>query len=76
MFPQQLDDTRAFDIACAMLEGFNRHYQLFREASASARARFERGDWHGQHEAQRERLAFFPRRVEETVGGRAVHQTA
>ena len=67
MFPQQLDDTRAFDIACAMLEGFNRHYQLFREASASACARFERGDWHGQHEAQRERLAFFPRRVEETV---------
>ena len=67
MFPQQLDDNRAFDIACAMLEGFNRHYQRFREASADARTRFERSDWHGQHEAQRERLAFFPRRVEETV---------
>ena len=36
MFPHRLTDTRAFDIAQAMLEGFNRHSRLFREASASA----------------------------------------
>ena len=36
MFPTQLTDTRAFDIARALLEGFDRHYRLFREASAAA----------------------------------------
>jgi len=30
MFPQRLDSTTAYDIAKAMIDGFNRHYQLFR----------------------------------------------
>ena len=34
MFPHRLTDTRAFEIARAMLDGFNRHYRLFRETSA------------------------------------------
>ena len=36
LFPRALTDTRAFHIAQAMLEGFDRHYRLFREASAEA----------------------------------------
>ncbi len=67
MFPQKLTDNRAFDVARAMLEGFDRHYRLFREASAGAKKRFERSDWHGQQRAQRERIEFYDRRVDEAV---------
>jgi isocitrate dehydrogenase kinase/phosphatase len=65
MFPTQLTDTRAFDIAQALLGGFDRHYRLFRATSAEAKARFERGDWHGQQLAQRERIEFYDTRVAE-----------
>jgi isocitrate dehydrogenase kinase/phosphatase len=65
MFPTQLTDTRAFDIAQALLGGFNKHYQLFRATSAEAKARFERGDWQGQQRAQRERIEFYDARVAE-----------
>jgi isocitrate dehydrogenase kinase/phosphatase len=67
MFPHRLTDGRAFDIASAMLEGFNRHYRLFRETSAAAKQRFERADWHGQQRAQRERIEFYDKRVLEAV---------
>ena len=67
MFPHELTDRRAFDIARVMLEGFDRHYRLFREASSSAKGRFERADWHGQQRAQRERIEFYDLRVNETV---------
>src|SRR5881409_1896758 len=65
MFPQQLTDSRAFDIAKAMLEGFDKHYRLFRQASAEAKSRFESADWHGQQRAQRERIEFYDKRVDE-----------
>ena len=67
MFPNQFTDSRAFDVAQAMLEGFNRHYRLFRKTSAAAKARFEQRDWHGQQRAQRERIEFYDRRVDEAV---------
>ena len=67
MFPQQLDDHRAFDIAQAMLDGFNKHYRLFRAASAAAQGRFERADWLGQQQAQRERIKFYDQRVAENA---------
>ena len=67
MFPHQLSDRRAFDIARVMLEGFDRHYRLFREASAAAKRRFERADWHGQQRAQRERIEYYDKRVNEAV---------
>ncbi|MEW6099361.1 MAG: bifunctional isocitrate dehydrogenase kinase/phosphatase [Pseudomonadota bacterium] len=65
--PQQLNDARAYAIACALLEGFDRHYRLFRESSAAAKQRFERADWHGQQRAQRERIEFYDKRVDEAV---------
>ena len=67
MFPHRFTDPRAFDIAQAMLEGFNRHYRLFRATSRDAKARFERADWHGQQRAQRERIEFYDRRVDEAT---------
>ena len=65
MFPQLLDSTIAYDIAEAMMDGFNRHYQLFRTESARAKHRFETADWHGQQRAQRERIEFYDLRVRE-----------
>ena len=67
MFPHRLTDTRAYDIAQAMLEGFNRHYRLFSATNREAKARFEAGDWHGQQRAQRERIEFYDTRVDEAV---------
>ena len=67
MFPQKLTDSRAFEIAQALLGGFNRHYQLFRLTSAAAKQRFEKSDWHGQQRAQRERIEFYDLRVTEAV---------
>jgi isocitrate dehydrogenase kinase/phosphatase len=65
MFPHQLTDPRAFAIAQAMLEGFDKHYKLFRATSAEAKKRFERADWQGQQQAQRERIVFYDKRVDE-----------
>jgi len=67
MFPHQLTDGRAFDIAQAMLDGFNRHYRLFSATNRAAQQRFEARDWHGQQRAQRERIDFYDQRVDETV---------
>ncbi len=65
MFPQRLDSTVAYQIAKAMMDGFNRHYRLFRTESARAKHRFETCDWHGQQRAQRERIEFYDLRVRE-----------
>ncbi|MCE2878686.1 MAG: bifunctional isocitrate dehydrogenase kinase/phosphatase [Comamonadaceae bacterium] len=65
MFPQRLDSSIAYDIAKAMMDGFNRHYELFRRESARAKHRFETADWHGQQRAQRERIEFYDLRVRE-----------
>ena len=66
MFPS-LTDPRAVEMAQAMLEGFNRHYRLFRETSRAAQTRFEASDWHGQQLAQRERIEFYDMRVAEAA---------
>ncbi len=67
MFPQRLDSTLACAIAKAMMDGFNRHYRLFRTESARAQHRFETRDWLGQQRAQRERIEFYDLRVKECV---------
>ncbi len=67
MFPHRLTDSRAYDVAQAMLEGFDRHYRLFSETNRAAKQRFEAADWHGQQQAQRERIEFYDTRVDECV---------
>ena len=67
MFPERLGAPQAYAIARAMMDGFNRHYRLFRAESARAKHRFETADWHDQRRAQRERIAFYDLRVKECV---------
>ncbi|MFO0749107.1 MAG: bifunctional isocitrate dehydrogenase kinase/phosphatase [Myxococcota bacterium] len=59
--------TQALEIAETILEGFDRHYRLFREISASAKGRFERGEWDEVREAGKARIKFYDLRVAEAV---------
>ena len=54
-------------IARALLEGFDRHYRIFREISRDARLRFEAADWPAVHRAHAERIAFYDQRVMESA---------
>ena len=65
MFLQRMDSPVAYDIAKAMMDGFNRHCPLFRTESARAKHRFETANWHGQQRSQRERIGFYDLRVRE-----------
>jgi isocitrate dehydrogenase kinase/phosphatase len=67
VFPHHLTDKSAFDIAQALIDGFNRHYRLFRETTAQAKRRFEMSDWHAQQSAQADRIEFYDQRVNEAV---------
>ena len=66
-FPQTLNARLPYDMAQALLEGFDRHYRLFRAESARAKHRFGTQDWVGQQRAQRERIEFYDLRVREAV---------
>ncbi len=57
----------AHGAARAIVEGFDKHYRLFRTISAQAKQRFERGDWTGVQRASVERIDMYDRRVEEGV---------
>ena len=59
--------TNAHQIALAMVQGFNKHYTLFRQTCRDAKTRFENADWLGVHKAVRERIRFYDDRVDECV---------
>lgn len=54
-------------IARAILEGFNRHYRLFRYVAQQAKPRFENGDWFAMREAAKQRIDFYDQRVLEAA---------
>ncbi len=54
-------------IARVLLEGFDKHYRIFRECSKAAKRYFEAGDWLAVQAASRERIDFYDRRVAETA---------
>ncbi|WP_137923601.1 bifunctional isocitrate dehydrogenase kinase/phosphatase [Cupriavidus sp. 2SB] len=64
-FPKLLSSQIAYDVARTMLDGFDKHYRLFREVSIQAKTRFEAADWHGLQQLQRDRIAFYNERVRE-----------
>ena len=57
----------AKQIAEAILDGFDRHYRLFREITSGAKQRFEQARWLEAQGAARERIGMYDRRVQETV---------
>jgi isocitrate dehydrogenase kinase/phosphatase len=60
-----LEQARA--IAQALLEGFDKHYALFRECARAARRYFEAGNWLAIQHVARDRIDFYDRRVQETA---------
>ncbi|RKP49312.1 bifunctional isocitrate dehydrogenase kinase/phosphatase [Trinickia fusca] len=66
-FPKLLSSQIGFDVAQTMLEGFNRHYHVFREAAVRAKTLFEASDWHALQKLARDRIASYDDRVDECV---------
>ncbi|WP_063550559.1 bifunctional isocitrate dehydrogenase kinase/phosphatase [Burkholderia territorii] len=66
-FPKLLSSQIGFDVAQTMLEYFDRHYRIFREAAVDAKTLFERTDWHGLQRLARERITSYDDRVQECV---------
>ena len=64
---EQTQQELAFLIAQGTLDGFNRHYRLFRETCRYAKSLFEGGQWTEIQRISRERIQFYDRRITETV---------
>src|ERR1700745_1885934 len=60
-------DATARAIARVLLEGFDRHYALFRDCARTAKRHFEAGNWLAIGHAAGDRIDFYDRRVKETV---------
>ncbi len=54
-------------IAQALIEGFDKHYRIFRETSRKAKELFEAAAWPEQLDAVHRRVKFYDERVDETV---------
>jgi len=54
-------------VAEIILEGFNRHYSLFRYSAQRAKTLFEAGDWRRIQQLSSERIEYYDTRVRECV---------
>ncbi|MET3118758.1 isocitrate dehydrogenase kinase/phosphatase [Undibacterium sp. GrIS 1.8] len=66
-FPKLLSSQIAFDIARTIMDGFDKHYRLFRASSQTAKSDFETGNWKAAQNAARERIGYYDKRVKECV---------
>src|SRR5690606_6897923 len=57
----------AAQVAALILEGFNRHYSLFRYSAQRAKTLFESGDWRQIQQLSSERIEYYDTRVRECV---------
>jgi len=64
--------NQSLKIAQTILDGFDRHFTLFRKITRGVKQRFEDADWEGDNKARVERIAYYDARVRESVG--ALHQ--
>lgn len=55
------------NVASLILQGFNRHYALFRYGAQRAKSLFESGDWQGIQQLSRERIEYYDMRVRECL---------
>ena len=54
-------------LAQALLDGFNKHYALFRECARAGRRHYEAANWRAIGHVARDRIDFYDRRVQETA---------
>jgi isocitrate dehydrogenase kinase/phosphatase len=62
-----LDSAAARAIATVLIEGFDKHYRLFRATSTQAKEHFEAAAWAEAQQAVQERIRFYDDRVGECV---------
>ncbi len=62
--PSRLDPL---SVASLILQGFDRHYALFRYGAQRAKSLFESGDWHGIQQLSKERIEYYDMRVGECL---------
>mgnify|MGYP001063161939 CR=1 FL=1 len=60
-------DATARSIAQALIEGFDKHYALFRDCARAAKRQFEAGNFRAIAHLVRDRIDFYDRRVGETA---------
>lgn len=63
--PAQRPAPSAEHVAQIVLQGFNRHYALFRYSAQRAKVLFECADWQGIQQLSRERIEYYDMRVRE-----------
>ncbi len=66
-FPKLLSSQIAFDIARTILDGFDKHFRIFRQISCHARTRFEQGQFDALHDDAVERIDYYDLRVRECI---------
>jgi len=66
-FPKLLSSQIAFDIARTIVDGFDKHYRLFRETSHRAKQHFENAQWQLAQIELRERITYYDQRVRECI---------
>ncbi|MDB5761391.1 MAG: aceK [Herminiimonas sp.] len=66
-FPKILSSQIAFDTARTILDGFDKHYRLFRQTSQAAKKYFEESEWKTAQADARARIAFYDKRVQECI---------
>ena len=59
--------SRVQEIAGTILEGFSKHFAIFRDMTRKARENFVRGDWMASRKAAIERISLYDNRVRETI---------
>ena len=57
----------AREVAGVLIEGFDKHYRLFRSTSAGAKEHFEAGAWADAQHAVQTRIRFYDERIRECV---------
>lgn len=63
--PAQRPVPSAQHVAQMILQGFDRHYALFRYSAQRAKVLFEAADWNGIQQLSRERIEYYDMRVRE-----------
>jgi isocitrate dehydrogenase kinase/phosphatase len=66
-FPKLLSSQYAYDMAQVILEGFDKHYRIFREASFNAKKNFESQNWQGIRDLIKGRIDYYAERVSECI---------
>ena len=66
-FPKLLSSQHAYDMAQVIVDGFDRHYRIFREASLAAQSDFELQNWLGIRDLIKGRIDYYDERVKECL---------